>query len=99
LLQWRPPPHTSVPTSWFASTCQLGGETTPAETIQGHISGLGLEQDITLACDVDPLLGGDSRFQSGWLSIDPTLQGCVTATISSAGEANSFHTVGQPSCL
>lgn len=78
--------------------CSLGDDTTPAETIEGHITGLGLDQDITLTCNVDPLLGGTPRFHSPWLAIDPTVQGCITATVG--GESGTFHTVGEPlGCL
>lgn len=81
-------------------TCQTADEENgiEAETRQGHIEGLGADEELTLTCFFDATLAFHA-FRSGLISIDPLAQGCITATVPSEFEETSFHTIGELDCF
>lgn len=74
------------------------GDSVPS--LQAHLKGLGFDQDITLKREFDSTLSFWS-YNSDDLTLDPTQQGCIAATVQvdpadpSADESTTWHTIGQ----
>ncbi len=69
-------------------------------TLKGHLSGLGIDEDITLTRSFNSTLSFWS-YNTDNIPLDATQQGCITATVHvdptdpTADESDVWHTIGQ----
>jgi hypothetical protein len=69
-------------------------------TLTAHLSGLGVDQDVTLTrhqvyiVNQLQLVAEGFVYDSAVVPIDQSANGCITATITSVDDSTSFHTLG-----